>query len=99
MTYTLFHPMLLWPEKEGDPPSGFNYELWKVLEESVNATSELVPSPSFGKILDNGSWTGMVGLMQTNQVDLSLCPLHTFYERYLAATYIVAVSSCGKQFV
>ena len=73
--------MLLLPEEEGDPPWGFNYELWKLLQGSVNASSELVGADSFGKATGNGTWTGTVGLLQTKQVDLTLCPMHTFYER------------------
>ncbi len=81
MAYTLFIPMLYLPESEGDPPRGFNYELWRLLEGSVNATSELVDAGSFGKAGSNGTWTGMVGLVQAGRVDVTLSPMHTSFER------------------
>ncbi|GFG31548.1 hypothetical protein Cfor_00459, partial [Coptotermes formosanus] len=54
-------------------PSGFMGDLWHLLEEKINFTTELQLPPEnvYGKQMKNGSWNGIMGLMARKEVDVT----------------------------
>ena len=76
------------------PPqvSGFHWELWSVLADSLNVTSELVQCPTFGKMGAGGVWSGMVGMVQNATLDLTMSSMTTTIERSFALDFLKPVA-------
>ncbi|GIY07306.1 glutamate receptor ionotropic, kainate 1 [Caerostris extrusa] len=66
---------------------GFLYEL-------------MVPEDGlFGNRLEDGNWTGVVGLLQRNEADMAFSYLSMNYERYLILDFSTTYSSQVQTFV
>ncbi len=65
----------------GDP-QGFSLDLWRYVERDLNLTSNLVRATSFGLLdPDDDIWTGLVGMVQRGEADVSLSAMSTTYSR------------------
>ena len=62
---------------------GFQYELWRLLTEDLNVTSELVEVDSLGKLGRSGKWSGMTGMLQGGDLDISMSAMSTGYARQI----------------
>ncbi|XP_045027053.1 probable glutamate receptor isoform X3 [Daphnia magna] len=63
---------------------GYCYEIINALQETYNFTYEVVlpGDKSYGKIMPNGSWDGMLGLILKQDADIGLGPFSVTYSRY-----------------
>ncbi len=73
---------MLYIDEATDEPYGFNMKLWHSIVEGLNVTSEYVKATSFGKLGANGSWSGMVGMTQRGDIDITLSSMSTTFARY-----------------
>ncbi|KAJ9582455.1 hypothetical protein L9F63_003148 [Diploptera punctata] len=48
---------------------GYLGMIWNMLQENLNFKSDYYESKSYGGQLENGSWTGMVGLLNRREMD------------------------------
>ncbi|GIX93565.1 hypothetical protein CEXT_574251 [Caerostris extrusa] len=53
----------------------------------------------FGNRLEDGNWTGVVGLLQRNEADMAFSYLSMNYERYLILDFSTTYSSQVQTFV
>ncbi len=70
-----FVPLIPYLFADGDTgrPFGFQYELWLQIAADLNVTSELAGARFIGELGEDGrQWTGVVGMVQREEVDLSL---------------------------
>ena len=56
-------------------------ELWKELGNSLGFSYSIKPASKYGSKLDNGSWNGMVGMVQMKEVDMAICDCTVTLER------------------
>ncbi|KAI9555226.1 hypothetical protein GHT06_017741 [Daphnia sinensis] len=63
---------------------GYCYEIINALQEAYNFTYEVVfpGDKSYGKIMPNGTWDGMIGLILEQNADIGLGPFSVTYSRY-----------------
>ncbi|CAG2062975.1 unnamed protein product, partial [Timema podura] len=73
---------------------GFVGETWHILERVLNFTSEFVSLSdiSWGVPLSNGSWTGLVGAVQRNQIDVVVALLTLSSQRSEVADFSITWS-------
>ncbi|XP_064099374.1 glutamate receptor ionotropic, NMDA 2B-like [Macrobrachium nipponense] len=62
-------------------------EVLEILSTSINFTYDLVPFISYGYLLPNGSWNGLVGAVYNKEADIALGPLAITYERAKVVQY------------
>ncbi|XP_042871398.1 probable glutamate receptor [Penaeus japonicus] len=69
--------------------SGIAVTLLSILAQKMNFTYHFVrpQDHEWGRMLPNGSFTGMVGMLERKEVDLALGPLSVSWERYQKADY------------
>ena len=80
----------------GDP-QGFSLDLWRYVERDLNLTSNLVRATSFGLLdPDNDIWTGLVGMVQRGEADVSLSAMSTTYSRFLFKKELFLYKKQGK---
>ncbi|XP_066984771.1 glutamate receptor ionotropic, kainate glr-3-like [Macrobrachium rosenbergii] len=63
----------------------------KMLSAAINFTYEIVPFISYGYLLPNGSWNGLVGAVLKKEADMALGPLAITYERSRVIEYTVPI--------
>ena len=70
-------------------------ELLNILAERLNFTLEFIPSidGSYGNQLENGSWNGMVGMLQRGEADLAIPFLAMLAHRLDAIDFPKAITS------
>ncbi|PSN50322.1 Ionotropic receptor 134 [Blattella germanica] len=80
-------------QKKMTPSSEFFNEIWKSLERSLNFTSLYVMAPdnSFGSRSKNGSWSGVMGMLQRRDVVASNIALMASASRLLTVDFSVPV--------
>lgn len=52
--------------------TGLFYELAKTMSTSLNFTMELIETEMYGELLDNGTWVGIVGMLNRSEADLTI---------------------------
>ena len=57
-------------------------EILHQLSYALNFTVELVQADSYGSLLENGTWTGCIGLITQGKADFSFNEFSITYERY-----------------
>ncbi|XP_057365911.2 glutamate receptor ionotropic, delta-2-like, partial [Daphnia carinata] len=70
---------------------GYCYEIINALQEAYNFTYEVVfpVDKSYGKIMPNESWDGMIGLILEQDADIGLGPFSVTYSRYEVVDFSV----------
>ncbi|XP_041351058.1 glutamate receptor ionotropic, kainate 4-like [Gigantopelta aegis] len=70
--------------------SGFSIDLLKALARRLNFTYEFVePTHGTWGVLDNGSWNGLVGMMERREADLALADLSININRSKVMDYLL----------
>ncbi|XP_071519171.1 glutamate receptor 2-like [Panulirus ornatus] len=54
-----------------DEAGGYIVEVMRVVQQHLNFTAVLVATQGFGLLMDNGSWNGMVGVLQRREADMA----------------------------
>ncbi|XP_066984775.1 uncharacterized protein [Macrobrachium rosenbergii] len=62
-------------------------DVLNLLAKKMNFTYKLVPENSYGYLLPNGTWNGLVGLVHRRNVDFALGPLAITYARSKVIDY------------
>ncbi|XP_068234419.1 glutamate receptor ionotropic, kainate glr-3-like [Palaemon carinicauda] len=71
--------------------SGPVKEVLSMLSAAINFTYHIGPFYSYGYLLPNGSWNGMVGAIHRKEADMALGPLALTYERSKVVQYTVSI--------
>ncbi|PSN40509.1 Ionotropic receptor 159 [Blattella germanica] len=73
--------------------AGYNYQIWKTLQNELNFTSNLhrVTEGGFGVRNATGSWNGVTGLLQRKDVDVSFLTLVMSKSRLSTLDYFTPV--------
>lgn len=83
-----------------DPLSKVNYKFTQFLMSYLNATAEYSVVSTWGYRDDKtGEWSGMVGQLVRNEVELGASPLFMTVERVSIIQYIVSPTPTGSRFV
>ncbi|XP_063240129.1 probable glutamate receptor [Bacillus rossius redtenbacheri] len=55
----------------------FDYDLWKLLEKTLNFKTEIsaMMDGGAGMMADNGSWTGVIGVLQRSEADVAIADI------------------------
>ncbi len=63
--------------------AGLEPEVLHALQQALNFTTEYVPTETkqFGAPLGNGSWTGIIGMLDRKEIDIAVAPLAITDER------------------
>ncbi|KAJ9582993.1 hypothetical protein L9F63_022651 [Diploptera punctata] len=80
-------------QKKVSASSRFFDLIWQSLELDLNFTSKYyeVPNNSFGTLMKNGSWSGLMGMLQRREVQASNTAIMMSSSRVLAADFMVPV--------
>ena len=71
---------------------GYLYDIWKIVAESLNLRYRLMPLlGGFGRLDENGTWSGMVGELAYGRADVALTWLRYRKDRSAVIDYIDAV--------
>ena len=72
---------------------GFLYDIWKIIAQSLNLRYRIVPllTGGFGRLDENGTWTGMVGELAYGRADVALTWLRYTKPRSAVIDYIDAI--------
>ncbi|XP_045130681.1 probable glutamate receptor [Portunus trituberculatus] len=104
-------PHLRWVEKDldgngGDQEGSIMIEgamanFLQILAISMNFTYRLVPpkDKTFGSLNEDGTWNGMVGLVNRGEVDLGMGPFAITEPRWLAVSYSQPISHTDLRIV
>ncbi|KAF2352663.1 Ionotropic glutamate receptor L-glutamate and glycine-binding domain [Trinorchestia longiramus] len=67
--------------------------LFNMLAQSMNFTYELIrpPDGAWGQLGQDGSWSGMIGMLVRKEVDLALGPFATTYNRAQVVTFTPSI--------
>ena len=68
--YVVFEPFVY--EGEDGAMMGLMYDMASTLREALNFTLDLVRADYYGERMDDGTWTGIVGMLYRREVDLSI---------------------------
>ncbi|XP_068227741.1 probable glutamate receptor [Palaemon carinicauda] len=73
--------------------SGIVIDMFNTIAEKMNFTYSVKrpPDVEWGRELPNGSFTGMIGMCQRNEVDVALGPFVMSWDRYQAADYSTTI--------
>ncbi|XP_066962295.1 glutamate receptor 1-like [Macrobrachium rosenbergii] len=77
------------PFVEGTFPNytGPVFELFKVIQQKLGFCYELKMNVYWGIELPNGTWTGMMGMLQRKEAEVAIGPIGVTYDRYNAAEF------------
>jgi hypothetical protein len=89
------------PTKNGLRVTGYNGDLFHTLQEKLNFKYTLIENSTFahGQNNGNGSFDGMIGMLQKGQSNWSVCRFGYMTERSLAIDFSVPISAAPKRIV
>ncbi|XP_055943509.1 probable glutamate receptor [Argiope bruennichi] len=100
---------MTWPQSlefkknlDGNPEiSGFDGKFLQLILDNFGVDFELMipPDEEFGRKTTNGSWTGLIGMVQREEVDLSFGSLIMTSERKEAVSFSIPYTMTGMTFV
>ena len=90
---TIPNPPYIWLHSMPDGSvtyEGYLFDLWKILAQSLNLRYRMVPllKGTFGRLDENGTWTGMVGELAYGRADVALSWLHVRRDRLEVIEYL-----------
>lgn len=92
--------MFAFRETQSDPLSKVNYMFTEFLMSYLNASAEYSVVSTWGYKDDNtGEWSGMVGHLVRNEVELGASPLFMTVERIPIIQYIASPTPTGSRFI
>ena len=70
--------------------AGFHGQLWKAIAKTLQLNFTLVDvTDEYGSRDENGSWTGMIGMLHRNEADIAVADFTPTKERYQVADFIM----------
>ncbi|XP_023033999.1 ionotropic receptor 75a [Drosophila willistoni] len=64
-----------------DPMQRKTYQLFKLIQSMYNLSLDIGFTDNWGQMLNNGSWTGVMGQITSHQADFALCPMRFVLDR------------------
>ncbi|XP_027205012.2 glutamate receptor ionotropic, NMDA 2C-like [Dermatophagoides pteronyssinus] len=82
------YPPYIRLNEHGQVVAGIEGHLLKILENYFNFTSILIRFENYGHKNHNGTWTGMIGEIFANRMDISFSSTAMIYERYVDIDFL-----------
>lgn len=98
--HKLWLKIWIYRQRQRDPLTKVNYKFTQFLMSYLNATAEYSIVSTWGYKDDkSGEWSGMVGQLVRNEVELGASPLFMTVERVSIIQYIASPTPTGSRFV
>ncbi|KAH8248315.1 hypothetical protein KR038_012054 [Drosophila bunnanda] len=85
--------------QERDPMQRKNYQLFRLIESMYNLSLAISFTDKWGELLDNGSWSGVMGLVLSGAADFAVSPMRFVVDRQPYIQYSAVLHTQDIHFI